>query len=151
MTLKIATHEDVPHIERMINAFALDSIYRGVNIHPTKISRSVLATLDKPNEEAILILTMDGDKPVGVIGGLVTECMFNDDLMAFELIFYIDEEYRKSNRAVKLLQAYEFWAKKMKCTQAQVNLVETDDADRIEKLYKRKGFSRMERVFLKEL
>lgn len=148
--LKLATKEDIPAIMRMAYAFAEASPYRHMTIDGDKVTKLINHMVETGGTKNILVLAMEGDTAVGLIGALVVEPPFHVGRIANELMWWVDEEYRKSHHSKDLIEAYEYWAKYVaKCDYTQMALLETDQAEVISKLYKRRGYSAVERAFMK--
>ena len=68
------------------------------------------------DEETILICKKDGE-PVGIIGWLYSNNVFNPDLkVAAEVLWYILPEHRNSRAGYMLLKAYSDWAEERNTT-----------------------------------
>lgn len=101
-------------------------------------------------KEAILVVSIDRDKIVGVILATVAEISFSEEKVASELAFWLLPGYRKSRRVLDLVSAFEYWAKHI----AKVNftiLSQTPLQDYTERSYKRLGYTVIENNYLKKI
>jgi GNAT superfamily N-acetyltransferase len=149
MELKIGTWDDYEDIKRMCLEFMQASPYSEMYGDLDKIETVISTILNEPKEKSIIILGVDNDKVVGMLAGQKTQMIFNHDEVAYELIFWIDPDKRGGRLAFQFMEAFEFWAKKVGCSLVQMALLETDTADKVSKLYQRKGYMPRERAFLK--
>lgn len=134
----------------MVYKFWASTPYGNVALEESKAFDLIATFIEKPVDR-IMILAMDGDKPVGFIAAVASETLLTRDKLAHEMAWWMEPEYRKSRVALELVQAYEFWAKKVGCKLIQMSTVETDQVEKISKYYSRKGYRLIERSFLKEI
>lgn len=149
--LKIAGFEDIEDIKRMSNRFYSASPYGGLEIDQEKVEAVITDFLDSDKTEKVIILSCS-DRPRGMIAGIAQEFLFNRKRIALEAIWWMDPEYRNGREAIKLVEAYEYWAKNVAKTDLiQLSLLTTEQAPQIEKFYSRRGYRLSEKSFYKEL
>lgn len=142
--LKLATPEDLPDILDMAMAFAHASPYKDFPMAREKIEELVLALL-KDRNKTIVVLYMHENKPVGMLAGMSSEMLFSREIIASEVIWWVDPRFR-SRKTLALKEAYEFWAKRIGAKYIQMaNL----DDQKIERYYERSGYKLTERAYLK--
>jgi RimJ/RimL family protein N-acetyltransferase len=96
----------------------------------------------------ILVLEVNGDI-VGAIVAVVTEMYMSHTTIASELAWFVSKEYRGKTSSLKLVFAYEDWAKSK---HAQViGMGDIEGIANLEKLYTRMGYKKSESVYMKEL
>lgn len=145
MTLKLATPEDFPDILRMSKAFAEASPYKDFPMTEEKITELILTLLRDKNKTLIVLYLQDG-KPVGMIAGMSSEMIFSREIIASEVIWWVDPEFRGGRRSLALKEAYEYWAKRIGAKYIQMaNL----NDDKIERYYQRTGYTLTEKAYLK--
>jgi len=149
--LKIATWDDYVHIKAMCLNFAQASPYADVEVDKEKMEELISDILEGDGTESIIILGLVDDKPVAMMAAAASEMLLNRQFIAQEIIFWVEPEYRGSKLALELMKAYEFWAVKVGCSFTQMSLVETEQAQKIARLYERKGYAPIERGFLKRV
>jgi hypothetical protein len=147
-TLKIAEPDDVKTLEPLLLAFFKMSPYQDLNLDLGKCLRNLMSMcIDRKN--SIVLLSMEGDKIVGLIAGTKILPVFSSDPVALELAWFVYPEYRKSPRGIELLDGYEEWAKLVGCKASQFSLlasVDPEDTD-VSKLFKMRGFKHTEQMF----
>lgn len=107
----------------------------------------VLTLLSDPTSNVIISLLYN-DEVVGYIVGCINYTpFFNQEKLAVEHGWYVLPEHRKYS--MKLLEAFETWAKLMGCKKASATHYGEDE--RLQKVYKRKKYKPLEVVYIKEL
>lgn len=96
----------------------------------------------------ILVLEVNGDI-VGAIVAVVTEMYMSHTTVASELAWFVSKDYRGKPSSLKLVFAYEDWAKS-KYAQV-VSMGDIEGIANLEKLYTRMGYRKSESVYMKEL
>lgn len=144
MTLKLATAEDVGAVIEMALSFAKASPYKDLPMEREKIEELILSMM-KDHNKTIVVLYMHDGKPVGMIAGMSSEMMFSREIIASEVIWWVEPGFR-SRKTLALKEAYEFWAKRIGAKYIQMaNL----DDQKIERYYERTGYKLTERAYLK--
>ena len=150
MPLKIATWDDYSDIQSMIMKFG-QTMYSGhFEFDEYKVAQGITDFLNAPGTEKIVILatTEDGTN-VGLIAGVCSEAPFSTKKLAYEMVWWMEPQYRKSRLALELSNAFEYWTQKVGADINQMSLVECDHSDSLEKYYKRKGYTLLERGFIR--
>lgn len=134
----------------MVKAHWSHGPYKSLILAEGKIAARVTHFLQNQGKDFITIVSCHEDRPVGVIAAAAIVPDFSEDRIATEFVWWVDAEYRKSRRALELLNAYEFWAKNVaRCKLWHMALFETEDRDAIAKLYERKHYVPTEQTFIK--
>jgi len=143
--IRLATIEDMPELLRMSQAFFDVSGYSG------------LTTFDKDDSEELLKTLVDGNTLLtdgnGAMLGFVVFPMFMNrgTLIAQELFWWVDEDKRKSGVGLKLLRAAEKHAKELGAKAMMMLSIADLDGDKVNKLYKAKGYKPQEQSFMRVL
>lgn len=149
--LKIATWDDYVYIKRMCLNFAKASPYSDVTIDIEKLEEIIGGMIDEDKTKVIVVLGLKDNIPVGIMAAQTSEMLFNRELMAQEVVYWIEPEHRGGRLALELLEAFEFWAKKVGCKYLNLSALETEHIDKVSKLYNRRGYDLSERAFLKRI
>ena len=86
---------------------------------------------------------------MGALGGLLAPDLNNGDLLAVECFFYMIPSERGSG--VRLLYAYEDWARSQGCIRAAMVHLQHLQPERLGQLYERLGYRKIEVCYVKEL
>lgn len=152
LPLKLATWDQYGDVLDMAHKFAKHSPYAHKALDDAKISELVMGFLDGDRDKVILILATDDDgKPIGLLAGMTSEILFSHEKIAHEVMWWMEPEHRGSRESFRLVEAFEFWARKIKADIIQLSTVETEYAERVGKFYKRKGYQLVERTYVKEI
>lgn len=113
---------------------------------------TILALMDHCIKEGAVLWAHVEGKPVGIIACIITPFVFNRHvLQGTELIFYVDEEYRRTGLGVDLLDAAETGLKLLGVELMAMATIENGTPDAAGKLYERHGFRKTETGYIKEL
>lgn len=148
-TLRHATLEDTQEILRLgREAFKdLPSVFR----LDTKKAVALIERfiVDGPKEDLFVLVSYDGDKVVGAIGGYAFEPLFSTQKVATECFWFLEKEYRGGRRALDMMEAYEYWARLVGCDAIQYGMF-TEGVD-LSGIYDKIGAKLVEKIYIKEL
>lgn len=115
-----------------------------------KVYQTLLATLNGDPSQAVLLVSVDGQRIVGAMLGVKGEISFSETPAASELAFWMLPGYRKSRRVLDLVTAFEYWAKHIAKVDYAI-LSKTPLSDETERSYRRLGYTTVEVNYLKKL
>lgn len=88
----------------------------------------------------------------GAILGLVFPHWWNPSiLVAQELGWWVEPEYRGGTLAIRLLNRFEEAAKAKGASKIMMICLEAVEPDKVEKIYLKKGYAKLERIFSKDI
>jgi GNAT superfamily N-acetyltransferase len=99
---------------------------------------SLYTLVQSPN--VVYFLAIDDDKIIGSIGGAVFPYFFSTRKKAGDLGFYVEPEYRGSRAAIKLVKAFEAWAKEMGVEDVYLGQTTGIEVDKTRDFYERLGY-----------
>jgi len=140
MDIKIATLADQDTVFQMCLKFA-NTTYFKEHIDENKIRQLVKEFITFPSR----IVLMCADK--GMLAGMVYPFLYGHKLIATEVVWWVEPEYRGEGVGQYLLQAFEQWAKESNCALISVECLD----DEIGKYYESKRFTLYERAYMKEI
>lgn len=146
ITLKLAQEEDYGECLRMAKAFHEVSPYSSVPMDEDKVRLLFDVYREKP-DQLLVLLACAQEKPIGLLVATCQELYFSKTKAAGEIIWWVDEPYRKSTGGLKLYRAFEFWAKKIGAS--FITGVNTTGATDVSKVYVKNGYHLAESTFLK--
>ncbi len=147
MTLKLATMEDLDRVVKLVEVFVKTSPYKNEEFDTEKVRQTVRTLLTDKNK-GIVILYMNGEVPVGILGGFLTEWVFNRKQIAAELFWWVDPQFR-SRKSLALREAFEFWAKRVGATAIQMSNLGGDE--KVARYLERSGYDLFENAHLKRI
>lgn len=103
----------------------------------------------KKEEKVIFILSLNG-KDVGLLAAIASQNLFTNDFVAIEQIWWVEKEARGKD-SLSLLVMFELWAKKVGCSSCIVSSLSTEHEELLDKLYQKKGYSKTETMYFKDI
>ena len=88
---------------------------------------------------------------VGFLIGFLAPAYFSHVLQATEIAWYVVPEHRGKGEALKMLELFEEWSKKHGAVCVNMGSVEIIHAEKIAKVYNKRGYTLNENTFTKEL
>lgn len=98
-----------------------------------------------------MFLLEDGGEVVGGIGGICHPDLLTDRLVAAEMFWYVKPAHRGGTWAVRLLKAYEAWAKSQGCYSLSIGHTAHLMPERLKEFYLRRGYTPNETNYRKTL
>ena len=89
-------------------------------------------------------------RTVGFIGGVAYRDANDGDLVASEFFWFVTKEHRGLG-GVRLLDAFESWAKESGCRRVNMVHLQNLNPDGLRAFYERRGFRHVESHYLKEI
>lgn len=109
------------------------------------VHASALFDLHLSSPQACILVI--GDKPQGLLMASWFEHPFGAGRYAKETVWYVTQDAR-GRGAIKMLDAYEAWAKEQRCSAIGMASLTSND---VSKLYERRGYAAAETHFIKLL
>lgn len=148
--LKVGGLKDFDAIKRLCIDFYKASIYSEYGYDEDKIDSIISEFIHDPANR-IIILGLSEDKPVSILAASVQPIIFSKARIATEVLWWVDEGHRQSGVGLKLIEAFEYWAKNIaKADYSQLCTLNGEYADRVGKYYERLGYKLSEKAYLKQ-
>lgn len=149
--IRSATQEDLPKLVAMGMGFLQSSVYaRCLAPSVEGMEAGVKAVLDN----GVVLVAVDGDRLLGGIVGIAAPLWCQPEtLVAIELAWWMQPEHRNSAAGVRLLFAFEDWAKQQGLAMVVLSdLVPTDRTKQdITPMLDRLGYQMVERSHIKAI
>ena len=150
MNYRQATIEDWPFVQKYGRQFFDLSGWKKVLGDDADCTQGLDQLIGAPN--VFFMVAEDGDKIVGGIGVVVAPSQtVQTKLLAQELFWYVDEDYRHTRVAIQLYLSAERWAKDVGAVAITMALLEGSMPDTVAEMYTRMGYEQVERIFVKGL
>lgn len=147
--IKLLTTEELPRLEGILNEFAKASG------HPGGFCRDAFdpywKVLLDANIGQIFYEDDEDGKILGVLGAAFTPDMFSGRLVASEAFWFLLPEARGQRLSIRLLDAYEAFAKFKGCKQILMVSLSALSPEVVGAIYTRRGFTVLEVVYTKEI
>jgi GNAT superfamily N-acetyltransferase len=144
--IRLATASDKLRLVDLLNQFYEESGYEFVT-GISKFERNYEEYIKHP--EAVFLVSEQEGRVVGFIFGAVATSIFSDDLVATELAWFMEKRSRGSSDSLRLVKAYEYWAKSVGakfCSLACLNNIRD-----LSKVYEKLGYVPSEKVYVRKL
>jgi len=142
-------------IEKMCDTIVLalkDSSYSDFTPNREKLEELIETCYANENEgKRYLMLALDGEKHVGIVGAMLIEDHFLLGRVGQEILWWVDPGYRKSKIASELLESLETWAKFIDTKHLLMGHYENEYAPKMRKMYEKNGFQLKEYNYYKEI
>ena len=111
---------------------------------------SMMELCEGNRQLCIFIDEIDG-KPAGcMVGMLIPSYMNLSHWAAYNMVWFVLKEYRKTKSSLRLLKAYEGWAESMGCRDIHLG-VGTEGRNDMKKCFKRYGYKSYQTTYIKRL
>lgn len=149
--IKIATLEDLPGLLKVLKNFFDASPFNGLTDFDVVIAtETATKIIQGEKENGIVLLYLKEGVVKGVLAGLCHQMFFSKDKVATELCWWVDEDARGRD-SLELISAYEFWAEKVGCTITTMANLTGTTGERLDKYYKRRGYTPLETAYGKKV
>ena len=139
MQVRPATLKDMPSLLAMARQFILEAPnYSGRELNENALEANLAAVIQG---QGAIFVTEHKDALTGGIVCLTTKDWFNNQIIAFEQVFYIVPEYRSTQSALLLIDSFVSWSKHMNAKRVQCGTTTGINTDGCVRLYKHFGFT----------
>ena len=147
--IRKATQQDLLDLSILSKQFAREAKQNGYNItfDTVKFTDSFSKVIDNP--DYFYYLAEVNKEVVGFFLGAVFKPLFSEDILAVEMFWWLEKEYRGNKVALKMLKSFETWAKEAGASEVSVS--DLQGLQSLDNLYGRLGYTRSEVTYKKDL
>lgn len=139
MQVRPATLKDMPSLLAMARQFILEAPnYSGRELDENALEENLTAVIQG---QGAIFVTEHKDVLTGGIVCLTTKDWFNNQIIAFEQVFYVVPEYRSTQSALLLIDSFVGWSKHMNAKRVQCGTTTGISTDGCVRLYRHFGFT----------
>ena len=139
MQVRPATLKDMPSLLAMARQFILEAPnYLGRELNENALEANLTAVIQG---QGAIFVTEHKDALTGGIVCLTTKDWFNNQIIAFEQVFYVVPEYRSTQSALLLIDSFVSWSKHMNAKRVQCGTTTGISTDGCVRLYRHFGFT----------
>lgn len=145
--------QDMKDADRMIALGArmhAESIFASEPYIPAKLAAYCRFWLLQPHA-GVAILAEDNSEVVGMMAGWCVESFFNHERTARDMILYIRPDKRGGMTALRLVRAFEDWAKEVGARHINIGISAGIDNQRAAKFYQSLGYAQRGVTLSKEV
>ena len=149
MIIRPATREDLPAMIALGAKMHAESVYAGFDYDTSKLVDLGMHYLAHPNECSLLVCEDAHGRLLGMHAGYISEYYFGRDLIASDLLLFVDPCKRGSLAAALLVRAFEEWAFAKGAKEVCPGSSTMVAPERTAKLYERLGYTVVGNLFKK--
>ena len=116
--------------ERMHNSGS----FKNIKYNKDKLFKLAFSSIG--SERRVWLVAEDENGYIGMMGGFINEYYFSDEKYAADYLIYIPEERRGGKAAIKLLDAFEKWAKKRDVKEIRLGTANGTKPEEVKKFFK---------------
>lgn len=146
--IRPATIEDIPRIVELGNMLHQESRYAAISFSEEKVAALMKHLIQV--DGVVFVAEVDGEIVGGIAGG-VTEFWFSTEKQAFDYSFFLAPDARHGMQAVRLMVAFESWAKLRGARQVDMGITTDIHVDKSARLYTGMGYKDCGKLFVKEI
>jgi len=146
--IRVATLNDIDTIVEIGNVMHLESSYRDLPFDCDKV-KCLMAGLI--NGHGIVFVAEKGGSIIGGFAGGIADFWFNNVSHAFDYGLFILPDHRGGSAAIRLLSAFEHWAKSMGAVWCDVGITTGVHAEKTGKMYEKLGYHQSGLLYRKEV
>jgi len=147
--IRKVTEEDLLDLSILSKQFAREAKQNGYNLtfEASKFKESFLSIVNHP-DYFYYLAEVNGDV-VGFFLGAKFQPLFSADVLAVEMFWWLEKEHRGNRVSLKMLKAFEVWAKETGASEVSVS--DLQGVKNLDSLYKRLGYTKSEVTYKKDL
>lgn len=139
-SVRTAAEADIDEILRLARAMHAESPrYRNLPFSEARTEEVARRLIAAP--EAVVLLAETAEGVVGVLAAFVAEHIFSDVLYAADVAVFVEPIHRGGTAAVRLLHAYEAWAKGLGVRESVLGVSTEVTEARTVSMYQRLGYT----------
>jgi GNAT superfamily N-acetyltransferase len=150
MRIRAPVAGDVEPLVEMGLRMHAESAYAFLPYERNKVIRLVQSFLDDSSSRCGLVAEADG-KLVGMLGGYLSEYFFCSEVVACDMVLFVDPAYRHGLAAMRLVRAFRKWAIEHGARELCLAISTNVNADDTGRFYERLGFTRVGGVYKQRL
>jgi GNAT superfamily N-acetyltransferase len=151
MPIRFAEPKDIPALVELGSRMHSMTRFRSQPYNAQKVAQAFADLMNKGLTKYVFLVAQDGQgKVVGGLIGLVEQQIFSDAWTASVMHYDVLPEARMGGYAVRLLKAFEQWAKNRKVIEISVGVNSGADTDTVGRFIAKMGYEKVGENFVKE-
>lgn len=150
MRIRPPVVEDIETLVEMGLRMHSESAYAFLPYEGAKVRRLIRSYVDDSVRQCALVAEVD-HRLVGMLGGYLTEYFFCSEVVACDMVLFVDQPYRRGPAAVRLIRGFRDWARERGAHELCLAISTNVNADETGRFYERLGFTRVGGVYKQRL
>lgn len=148
MTIRLATTDDVPSLIGLGKRVQPQTRFAGVPVSDERVTRSLKTLINDRSGRYVFLVADSADGSLaGSLIGVLERHIFNDRPTASVMYFIVLPEQRMGGHAVRLLRAFERWAKNRGVAEIVFGINSGGDFERVGRFAKRMGYRQIGGIY----
>lgn len=93
------------------------------------------------DDNKVVFIAVDGDKPLGLYAGYISEYYFSEELVANDIAWFVVREKRGTRIGLRLLDCFEHWAKERGASEIRIGYSTDINPAAFDSLMKKRKYS----------
>ena len=146
--IRVATINDIETLVRLGQMLHEASELKRHTYKPMKVADLLYSVISGLG--VVFVAEKDGEV-IGAFAGGLTELWYSDTVVAFDYCIFIKPDKRHGRTAIRLLIAFETWAREMGAKEIHMGITTGINVDSTSRLYQSQGFTLVGPLFRKEV
>lgn len=152
MPIRFATVDDIPALIELGRQMIGHTRFATFAYEPLRVQAQLHAALTEGKSRYVCLLAFDSeDRLVGMLLAVLEQHIFSSQLTASVMIFLVLPEARMGGWGVRLLRAFEQWAKNRQVLEINFGVNSATEQDTVGRFARKMGFKKVGENFVKGL
>lgn len=150
--VRVSSEQEVKEIANLAAEMQRQSVFSGIPFDMNRVVSYGMNAVANPNSYAMFLYKTANGESVGFVAGYVS-CLWYcpERKILADFGFYVREDHRGSMAGIRLIKAYEKWAKENGVDCIEMGISAGIDNEKAERFYKGIGYSHAATVMTKEI
>ncbi len=136
---QVTEQPDIKQLVLMAEALHRESpTFNTSSFNGEMLAKKIANVISLPN--GVAFIAQDESGPIGYFIAGIFENFFNNQVIAFDYSVYVLPDKRNGRTAIKLIKAFEQWAKENGASYCQIGITTAINQDKTSKFYQLLGF-----------
>ncbi|MGH8857416.1 MAG: GNAT family N-acetyltransferase [Polaromonas sp.] len=152
MPIRFATPQDVPALVALGKRMHAITRFKSFTYNEARVAQALSAAIEKGNGRYVCFVAEDSARRVvGVLLAVLEQHIFSEQLIASVMHYDVLPESRMGGWGVRLLRAFEPWARNRKVVEISFGINSGGDHSTVGRFASRMGFEKVGENFVKGL
>lgn len=138
MIVREVTEKDIPQIIHLGGRMHEESQYSALDFNPATVATMCYQIID--SEDMVGFVAVSGKEVVGMMSADVAPYLYGHELIAKDMLLYVQPEHRGSMAFLEMIKEYENWAFIKGAKLVFLSQTSGIDVEKVNKLYSRLGY-----------
>lgn len=149
LDIRLMTKNDFPRVVPLLEDFVTFSSY-DLPFDVSHVESTFNSLADSEDALLLVLVDTDDDDVCGIFGAVVNVHLYSPVKVASELVWWVKPEVRGRKESLKMLRAFEYWARNVKAADF-VSMSSLSVNQSVSKIYQRYGYKEAETAWIKGL